>query len=650
MPRLPPLSSSLVTLPDLFGKWFMSATNDNNPVIQSPRTWFVSWKSHSKFFSRNALDVSSSARTCYMLHAILVIIHVVLVISYIFNWEHRVTLPFTAMNADFWSVVLSASLQAFYTIYTAVLLFLTQRLAMSRTLVRRQKLTVIHDISGAWMGLGSALTSVWRQVGIPASWWAISAVTAYLASISVLHVTSSTLLQFQTFNTSTATSVPTIRGWPNDWMSFDPFLTNWGSITASLPVVSQLPGLVSVGLSNNTVYDTPQTNSMTGNATVSATTISSHCGLLPNITYTVDAGMVTVNSSIGQGLLLSMSASYPWSNQVQALVAAWTPSSSSDNFTMPFINNPGVVFMVSTLLDIEPSIQQEVAVPVTWEIATAANVSQHVVEVYFVQCSLSAVTTEAVLEMQTNSLRNPVSVSQPSMQWEIKQWSQWTSNDWQIMIASALSSQVSSGYSFYNLAGNSPSEPSIADEYIMSSVGLNLAAESFAQESGGYPLSNFTLSPDKLETVVAQVTAQLIWTAGRIGTSNGGFDYGSGTAYVDEQIISLRLNINLLPLLFAISASVIMTTLALYMTRAFDTSSDIQAIIPNTGALQLLWMGHHSAPVNDVLDDVEHPTEDNLRRAGMIDVCFAKTTSDGTETEELRGSTDSLTLRNGNSL
>ncbi|KAG1751976.1 hypothetical protein EDD22DRAFT_240995 [Suillus occidentalis] len=179
----------------------------------------------------------------------------------------------------------------------------------------------------------------------------------------------------------------------------------------------------------------------------------------------------------------------------------------------------------------------------------------------------------------------------------------------------------------------------------MSLVGSNLPAQRHDQ----YPLSNVTLSPDKLEAAIARVTAQLIWTAGRIGTSNGGFDYGSGTAYIDEQIISLRLNINLLPLLFAISASVIMTTLALCMTRAFDASSDIQAIIPNTGALQLLWMGHHSAPVSDVLDDVKHPTEDNLRRAGVIDICFAKTTSDETETEELRGSTDSLSLRSGDS-
>jgi hypothetical protein len=66
----------------------------------------------------NASNGSSviSARTCYMLHGILVIIHIVLVISYIFHWEHHVTLLFTTTNDNFWSVVLSASLQAFYTV------------------------------------------------------------------------------------------------------------------------------------------------------------------------------------------------------------------------------------------------------------------------------------------------------------------------------------------------------------------------------------------------------------------------------------------------------------------------------------------------------------------------------------------------------
>jgi hypothetical protein len=148
-------------------------------------------------------------------------------------------------------------------------------------LVRRLKLTSIHDISGAWSGLGSALRSVWQQNDIPASWWTTSAVAAYLACISVLHVTSSTILQFQTFNTTMSTSVPTTLGWRDDISDWN---LNWAVITASLPVINRLPGLATPGLSNTTLYDTPQTGPMMGNATVNATTITSHCGLLPNVT------------------------------------------------------------------------------------------------------------------------------------------------------------------------------------------------------------------------------------------------------------------------------------------------------------------------------------------------------------------------------
>ncbi|KAG1767889.1 hypothetical protein EV702DRAFT_1145940 [Suillus placidus] len=80
--------------------------------------------------------------------------------------------------------------------------------------------------------------------------------------------------------------------------------------------------------------------------------------------------------------------------------------------------------------------------------------------------------------------------------------------------------------------------------------------------------------------------------------------------------------------MFATSASVIMLGLALHTTGAFHASHDSQAPISNAGALQLLWLGRHSASVHEAVQDVEHPTEANLRRAGMIDVCFASTTSD----------------------
>ena len=91
-----------------------------------------------------------------------------------------------------------------------------------------------------------------------------------------------------------------------------------------------------------------------------------------------------------------------------------------------------------------------------------------------------------------------------------------------------------------------------------------------------------------------------------------------------------------------------MLGLALHMTKAFDDSRNFQPAIPNTGALQLLWLGHHSAPVHEALDDVKYPTDANLRRAGMIDVCFAKTVSD--EEGRLKGSTDSLSRNSTDTL
>jgi hypothetical protein len=175
--------------------------------------------------------------------------------------------------------------------------------------VHRLKLTSIHDISGAWSGLGSALSSVWQQTDIPASWWTTSAVATYLACISVLHITSSTLLQFETFNTTISISVPTALGWRDNLFNVSENV-NWGTITASLPAVNQLPGLVSAGLSNNVIYDVPRTNSLVGNATVNATTITSHCGLLPNVTYSMNTS--TANAPIASGYFAIIAvASHP---------------------------------------------------------------------------------------------------------------------------------------------------------------------------------------------------------------------------------------------------------------------------------------------------------------------------------------------------
>ncbi|KAG2752116.1 hypothetical protein P692DRAFT_20830339 [Suillus brevipes Sb2] len=273
--------------------------------------------------------------------------HIVLIVCYINHWEHHVTLPFTPTNNNFWPVVLSASLQAFYTLYTAILVFLTQQLAMSSALIRRLKLTTIHDVSSAWAGLGSALSSVWKQTGIPASLWATAAVTTYLICISVLHITSSTLLHFQTFNSSLPTNVSTTLG----WVDLTNFIFNPIPITASLPAISQFSGLISAGLSGNTVYDTLQTSSAVGHAMVNATTITSNCGLIPNVTYD---GTTAMRNVIPSFLIIPTGT-----DQIHVIESSLMTTDRD-----PI--QPSVTLMVSTLLDIEPSVRKEVAVPMIW--------------------------------------------------------------------------------------------------------------------------------------------------------------------------------------------------------------------------------------------------------------------------------------------
>jgi hypothetical protein len=55
----------------------------------------------------------------------------------------------------------------------------------------------------------------------------------------------------------------------------------------------------------------------------------------------------------------------------------------------------------------------------------------------------------------------------------------------------------------------------------MSLVGLNLSAQYIQCAQGEPPISNFTLSLDKLEAAIAQTVAQLTWI-GRDHTSMNG--------------------------------------------------------------------------------------------------------------------------------
>jgi len=92
-------------------------------------------------------------------------------------------------------------------VYSAVLLFLVQSVSIRRSILRRQSLTATHDITAAWSGLGSAISSLYNQISVTVSAWGVSAVVAYLTCLSILHITTPTLVVPQLFNSTSSLMV-----------------------------------------------------------------------------------------------------------------------------------------------------------------------------------------------------------------------------------------------------------------------------------------------------------------------------------------------------------------------------------------------------------------------------------------------------------
>ncbi|KAF8547830.1 hypothetical protein OG21DRAFT_840133 [Imleria badia] len=246
-------------------------------------------------FPTNHPGLDGLRRWCYSLHAFLCILHLVLLAMLWNHPEHAFTIP---SDNSILTTGLSAFLQAFYTLYTAFLVFMTQRLALSASLSRRQKLTITHDISAAWSGLGAAILTLWQQTNITASTSATISVFLYLTCISVLHVASPAIMQFQPYNTSIATIVASNATWPDPSVNLTAL--EWGGISPIVPLLFGFGSsmLATSGLVNSTLYDTFSGNQAIVNASVNASTIRAKCGLLPVLSSDGGFQFVGINASL----------------------------------------------------------------------------------------------------------------------------------------------------------------------------------------------------------------------------------------------------------------------------------------------------------------------------------------------------------------
>jgi hypothetical protein len=180
-------------------------------------------------------------------------------------------------ESSIWTSHLSSILQAIITIYSGVLLFLTQRLSLRRNLLHFQTLTTSHDVTAAWSGLGAALFSLYAQISVTASVLGVSAVAIYLTCLSLLHIATPTLFTMDLFNDTSPLTITAIQGFP------DPNLVEYGKLSVNVSNIYAVPLLTKLqagtpGLLGPIIFDVLPLNSGTGNATVDATTFDFTCG------------------------------------------------------------------------------------------------------------------------------------------------------------------------------------------------------------------------------------------------------------------------------------------------------------------------------------------------------------------------------------
>ncbi|KAF8123885.1 hypothetical protein EV363DRAFT_1545912, partial [Boletus edulis] len=221
------------------------------------------------------------------------------------------------------------------------------------------------------------------------------------------------------------------------------------------------------------------------------------------------------------------------------------------------------------------------------------------IKAYLAACSLMPQTANVTLDLQTNSLI-------PSLlQTSSQPWKLWTPE---------AGGSLNFTSDVYDLVGSAPFVTCpINGEICSLSANPPLAPQ--VQNT-----SLYTLPPNQLEQSFEQLVAAMIWIAGELGPSQGGFMQTQGQSPVTQVITEWRLNINTIPVVFASGASLVLLILAFLLAGIPAKYAHPHSSINGVSMLETLWIAAHSRTIREHMADIEEPSLDNLRKAGMFTI------------------------------
>ncbi|KAJ7763007.1 hypothetical protein B0H16DRAFT_1718840 [Mycena metata] len=571
-----------------------------------------------------------------VLHSALIALHLALIGVWAGSLEHR--LMFSLDNQKTVSFLITAISQTFGTIYAALLVFVTQTLWMRRSLQVDQTLTAMHDHAAAWTGIGSAVLHIWHQKTATASLTGTFAVFLYLGNVLVLHISTPALFSLQTFNFTRPLQVET-NGLPSynigtvnftseEWV--DTF-GNMSSYAAnSLYFLPSVLGSTQIlGLNGSTLYDVLDLNSGSGNVTVHATGFNITCGYLKP-----SPDSLSIYPPLHRVLIIIE----------PGIISMLFPSTTSSNIT---------VYSTITIIDSQNNHPPYVSLNPPMNTTTPL-----VSFIHLFQCSQSLVNQTAVIDAQSRML---LSVEPETY----KKTSTWlplnnspvntsTGNQFLDMWGAWYDSIPPSA--FPRDCNPDPGFVSVADMYIIQKLNLHPANIDDASS---------TVMLHDLENTLGEVVAGMFWTrkpqfcvaekvihlgeVGNVQATSGAIEGSSirenetfipiptqigpsippptflrGNAIVTEIQTRARLDLSIIAIAAGLTASIVLALLSLPSVILNKIASQKEIPIDGTGMLHAIWLYRNNPDLEAELEQVEHPTEENLRQAGMVRVKWAE--------------------------
>ncbi|KAG6377957.1 hypothetical protein JVT61DRAFT_14751 [Boletus reticuloceps] len=238
-------------------------------------------------------------------------------------------------------------------------------------------------------------------------------------------------MEFTPFNSTSTISIQSSVTWPNSTV-----LTNgsWAGPSEIVPPNTLLANMETVGLLNNTVYDIVNTtNPVLTTAVVNATSLTSGCGLVPNITYLSTNISTTLNFSVDglgfwsflfddfilscfkQSRVLQRQKIKLFPFHLHPLCSHWQGTYLSQ---LPLNACPScdqyLFFLITTNVELDQSIDNE-SLGLSVNIANAGGPS---IMAYLAACTLVPDAGFATLDLQTNAL-NPSPIQSIPHSWKL---------------------------------------------------------------------------------------------------------------------------------------------------------------------------------------------------------------------------------------